>query len=128
MSDHLATRPWSREELTGLADTQLIRVAGARHDGGLGPFVTVGPVLLGDEVVIRSLNGTGGAWYRAAIASGRGEVEVARTRVRVAFLPDLGREVEVDRALRARYGNDSGVRRMTSSPAREATLRVLPLA
>lgn len=34
----------------------------------------------------------------------------------------------MDAALRARYGNDSGVRQMTSPTAREATLRVVPLA
>jgi hypothetical protein len=121
------TRPWTEAELTLLDRTELIRVAGARDDGTLRPFVTIGHVRLGADELIRSLHGPDGAWYRAATRSGHGQVDVAGQRVAVAFLPDAGREAEVDRALRARYGDDSGVRRMTSGPARTATLRVVPL-
>ncbi|MFI9486612.1 DUF2255 family protein [Promicromonospora sp. NPDC052451] len=122
------TRPWTEAELALLDRAELIRVAGARDDGTLRPFVTIGHVRLGRDELVRSLHGPGGAWYRAATRSGHGQVDVAGQRIAVAFLPDVGRAAEVDRALRARYGNDSGVRRMTSDPARTATLRMVPLA
>jgi hypothetical protein len=123
------TRPWSAAELERLDRAALIRVAPARRaDGTLRPFVTIGHVRLGQDELVRSLNGPDGTWYLAAVASGRGEIEVDGYRVAVAFMPDGGRVADVDRALRSRYGDDSGVRRMTSAPAREANLRVVPLA
>jgi hypothetical protein len=120
------TRGWTSAELADLDRAPLIRVAGVRGDGTLRKFVLIGHVRIGDEVFIRSLNGTGGAWYRGVTRTGRGEIDVDGRRIRVAFVRDTGRADEVDRALRSRYGDDSGVRQMTSPPAREATLRVLP--
>lgn len=122
------TRVWTAAELAALDSTPLIRVAAARPDGTLRPFVLIGHVRVGDDELIRSLNGTGGSWYRGATRTGHGEIDVDGRRIRVAFLVGAGREDEVDHALRARYGNDSGVRRMTKPQAREATLRVTPLA
>ena len=121
-------RAWTAAERELLDRAPLIRVAGVRDDATLRPFVLIGHVRVGPDELVRSLNGTGGTWYRGAVRTGRGEIDVDGRRIRVAFLPDTGREDEVDRALHARYGNDSGVRRMTSPRAREATLRVVPLA
>lgn len=126
--DQRSTRPWAEAELALLDRTELIRVAGARDDGTLRSFALVGHVRLGQDVLVRSLNGPDGAWYRGAVRNGRGEIDVAGQRFAVAFLPDVGREADVDQALRDRYGDDSGVRRMTRSPARDATLRIVPLA
>jgi len=128
MSTPEPTRMWTDAERALLARSELIRVAGERRDGSLRPLALVGHVRVGDDVLIRSLNGVEGAWYRGAVTTGVGVIEVAGTRIRVAFTPDHGRESAVDDALRARYGDDSGVRRMTRSPARDATLRVEPLA
>jgi len=125
--DPRRTRPWTQAEWSLLDRTDLIRVAGAREDGTLRALVLVGHVRLGQDELVRSLNGPDGTWYRAAMRSGHGQVDVAGQRIAVAFVPDTGREVEVDQALRARYGDDSGVRRMTRSPARDATVRVVPL-
>lgn len=126
--DSRPTRPWTEDELALLDGAELIRVAGTRDDGTPRPFVTIGHVRLGQDELVRSLNGPAGAWYQAVVRTGRGEIEFGGQRLAVAFLPDGGREADVDQALRARYGDDSGVRRMTRSPAREATLRVVPLA
>lgn len=125
--DSLRPRPWAEGELVQLDRTELIRVAGARSDGTLRPFVLIGHVRVGQDELIRSLNGTRGAWYQGAVRSGYGEIDVDGQRFSVAFIPDAGREAAVDQALRDRYGNDSGVRRMTRPPARDATLRVVPL-
>jgi hypothetical protein len=88
----------------------------------------IGHVRVGADEIIRSLNGTGGSWYQGVSRTGQGVIDVDGLRIRVAFVADSGRADEVDAALRARYGNDSGVQRMTSAPARAATLRVIPLA
>jgi hypothetical protein len=126
--DPLRTRPWTEEELARFDRTALIRVAGARADGTLRTPVPIGHVRVGQDELIRSLNGARGLWYQGAVRSGHGVIDVDGQRIAVAFVPDVGREAEVDQALRDRYGDDSGVRRMTRSPAREATLRVVPLA
>jgi hypothetical protein len=126
--DLLETRPWTEDELAQLDRTALIRVAGTRADGTLRRSVLIGHVRLGQDELVRSLNGTRGVWYQGAVRSGHGVIDVDGRRIAVAFTPDVGREAEVDQALRARYGNDSGVRQMTRSPAREATLRVVPLS
>ncbi|MEV6154716.1 DUF2255 family protein [Nonomuraea sp. NPDC052129] len=122
------TQPWTAAELDQLYRVPLIRIVGARTDGTPRSLVLVGHVRLAQDELIRSLHETHGAWYQGAIRSGQGEIDVDGRRFAVAFIPDLGREAEVDQALRSRYGNDSGVRQMTRSPAREATLRVVPLA
>lgn len=127
-NDPPETRPWSAAELDLLDRAALIHVAPARADGTLRPFVTIGHVRLGPDELVRSLNGPEGRWYLAAVASGLGEIEVNGHRIPVAFIPDGGRVDDIDRALRSRYGDDSGVRRMTRRPVREANLRVVPLA
>ncbi len=127
-SQPLETREWTEAELAALDRAALIRVAGAHADGTPRSLVLIGHVRLGNDELIRSLNGKTGVWYQGAVRLGHGELDVDGRRIKVAFIPDLGREPEVDQALRSRYGNDSGVRQMTRSPAREATLRVVPLA
>ena len=127
-TEPLPTRAWTAAETEALDRSPLIRVAGTRPDGTLRPFVMIGHVRVGPDEIVRSLNGVGGSWYRGATRTGRGEIDVDGRRIGVAFLPDSGREDEVDRALHLRYGNDSGVRRMTAPAARQATLRVVPLA
>ncbi|MCY1136387.1 DUF2255 family protein [Actinoplanes sp. Pm04-4] len=128
MTEALRTREWTPAELAALDRTPLIRLAGARPDGTLRPFVMIGHVRVGADEIIRSLNGTGGSWYQGVSRTGQGVIDVDGLQVRVAFVADSGREDEVDDALRARYGNDSGVRRMTSALAQAATLRMIPLA
>ncbi|GAB2523156.1 hypothetical protein GCM10027064_20800 [Microbacterium petrolearium] len=120
-------RAWSAGELAALDDAPLIRLAPERADGSLAPAVPVGHVRLGSDELVRSLNVTAGAWYRAATRSGRGRIEVGRRRIAVRFIPDTGREAEIDGALRSRYGDDAGVRAMTRPPARDANLRIVPI-
>ncbi|WP_454860054.1 hypothetical protein [Promicromonospora soli] len=50
-ADPLQTRPWTEEELAQLDRTELIRVAGARADGTLRPFVLVGHVRVGEATL-----------------------------------------------------------------------------
>ena len=128
MTEPLRTREWTAAELASLDHAPLIRVAAARSDGTLRPFVMIGHVRVGQDELVRSLNGVNGSWYQRATHAGRGEIDVGGRRISVAFVRDVGRETEVDQALRVRYGRDSGVRRMTGPAAREATLRVVPLA
>jgi hypothetical protein len=127
MTDDPTLRGWSPDELALLDRTPLIRVAAERTDGTLAPFVLVGHVRLGAEEFVRSLNGTAGTWYRRAMTSGRGVIDVDGRRFPVLLEASTGRDAEFDEALRRRYGDDSGTRRMTRSPARDATVQLLPV-
>jgi len=124
----IPTRRWTSSELAAFDSSPLIHIIAPTTAGTTHRPVPIGHVRLGRDELIRSLLGAEGAWYRRALRAERGEIEVKGRRIGVAFFRESGREEEVDRALRARYGDDSGVRRMTSPPARKATLRVEPLA
>lgn len=128
MSETAPTRAWSAEETALLTSAPLIRVAAVRHDGSRGTLVTIGHVRVDGDELVRSLRGADGGWYRTVLRSRRGRIEVDGRRIDVAFAPDEGRADVVDDAYRARYGDDSGVRQMTRSPARDATLVMRPLA
>jgi hypothetical protein len=123
-----ATRDWTADELAALAAADLLRLAARRADGSLTPAVTVGHVRVDGDELVRSLRGAAGLWFRTARASGRGAIEVGGRTIEVAVVEDVGREERVDAAYRARYGDDAGVRSMTGSPAREATVRLAPAA
>lgn len=127
MTGHSPVRAWTSSELALLDRTPLIEISTEDARGALGRFVTVGHVRLGAAEFVRSMNGVEGAWYRRAIRHGRGLIDVGGTRFRVGFAPAPEHERQFDDALRARYGDDSGTRRMTRSPARAATLQILPL-
>ena len=124
----LPTRAWTQGELEALDRTPLIRLRLTRVDGTIRDPVPIGHVRLGVDEIIRSLRGPSGAWYQQALRRGYGEIETDAGRTQVAFFQDVGREDEIDRALRRRYGEDSGVQQMTSAVAREANLRMEPLA
>lgn len=127
MTEEAVTREWDRAEHELLDRTPLIRVAAERPDGSLADFTTIGHVRLGSHEMIRSLRGADGRWYRGALRTRRGAIDVGGRRIRVVFLPSEAAAAAVDAAFRARYGNDAGVQRMTQAPARDSTLTVVPL-
>jgi hypothetical protein len=119
---------WRDEDLALLARTDLLRIAGRRADGTLRHPVTIGAVVLRGEVLVRSLDGEGAAWYRGVLVRGEGRISLPGLDVDVVVARADSDEGEVDAAYRSKYGTDSGVRRMTSEPARSTTLRVEPTA
>lgn len=121
-------RAWTSPETTLLDREPLIGVAAVRPDGSPSPFVTIGHVRVDGDETVRSLRGAEGAWYRAALRTRRGWIEIGDHRIAVAFISYTGAADAVDTALHERYGHDSGVRQMTRSPARDATLVLRPLS
>ena len=119
--------PWSSPDVDRIAATDEIDIAPETPHGGLRRWVTIWVVRVDDEIVIRSYTGSGGRWYRAARASGRGRVRVGDRVDAVAFEPatdlDAGR---VDAAYRSKYGRSSYVDTMLNPTAAATTLRLVP--
>lgn len=128
MTASQSLRAWSSDELALLDSTPLIGLATRAFDETLDRQVLIGHVRLGTEEFVRSLNGVGGAWYRRAVRTGRGAIDIDGFRVNVALIISRGREEDVDDAMRERYGDDTGTRAMTRAPARDATVQIFPLS
>jgi len=77
---------WSPRELKEIAARDELRVAARRTDGTLAKPRIVWAVRVGDDVYIRSVNGTDGAWYRTTRARHEGHVSVGAVDKDVAFL------------------------------------------
>ena len=120
--------PWTPEAAAAVTAPPEVRVATRRPDGSLRRPRIIWIVRDGDRVFIRSTNGRTADWFRAAIATGAGQVLVRGTAQDVTFTEaahdDLAR---VDAAYRAKYGQYASiVDHLESAGPRAATLEVHP--
>src|SRR2546429_9186288 len=96
---------WTTSELDKIARAEELEVATRRRDGTLRDPVTVWMVRVGDDLYIRSVNGSDGAWFRAAVASHQGRVKAGGVQRDVTFVEaNAAPNGEIDRADRAKYG------------------------
>ena len=119
---------WTINDLTRIGDADDLHIAPRRKDGTLRRAVPIWVVRVGDELYVRSWRGDGGRWYRAARASGEGQVSAGGVSKDVALLA-TGDEVNdaVDAAFREKYGRYTGyVEPMVAPQARATTLRLVP--
>ena len=70
----MTEQSWTVDELDRIGDADELRLAPRREDGTLRGAVSIWGVRVGDELYVRSWRGDGGRWYRAARASGEGQV------------------------------------------------------
>jgi hypothetical protein len=121
--------PWSSAQI---AQPDEIRVAPDRGDGTPGPSVIVWAVEQGGDLFARSARGPEGAWYRRALASGRGRIIVGGIEHEVEFV-DVGDSgaadhEAIDAAYRAkyrRYGRTADS--VTGDNAHRVTVRISPI-
>jgi hypothetical protein len=117
---------WSDTELARIGNAGELRVAGLRHDGTLRTLVIIWQVRVGDDIFIRSVNGADAAWFRGTQIRGEGRIESGGVTKDVVFTRVDTLDTEIDAAYRAKYGNNSAVRAITSPVAAATTLRVDP--
>jgi hypothetical protein len=117
---------WTHDELARIGRAGELRVAGRRPDGELRRLVTIWHVIVDGALYFRSVYGTKGGWYRGTQATGRGRIESGGVSKDVTFTLDNSRDDEVDAAYRRKYGTGSSVQYITSSTAKETTLRADP--
>lgn len=117
---------WNPTDLAAIDADGESRVAAHRADGTLRRPTIVWHVVVDGLLFVRSVYGDEGAWYRAARGSGAGTIDAGGVHAEVTFTPDARHDPAIDRAYRAKYGNGSPVRSITSAVATATTLRVDP--
>ena len=122
---------WTAQELAEIDRHDELDVAPRRSDGSLARPRTVWAVRVDDDVYVRSVNGSDGAWYRTTRARHEGHVTSGSVDRDVTFT-DVenadGLEERVDAAYRAKYARYSGpVASITAARARTTTMRLTPL-
>jgi hypothetical protein len=124
-----ATAGWSADRLEALDAAGDIHVAPARPEGGLRRPTRIWAVVVDDDLYVRAYHGPDAAWYRAAAATGRGEVTAARRSDEVGFTAaDPALADPIDRAYAQKYGRSAYVDAMVAEGARATTLLVRPAA
>jgi len=125
---------WTPAELDEIEGTGEVDVATRRRDRTLRRARIVWIVRHDDAVYVRSVNGTGAAWYRGVQTRHEGALAAGRLQRDVAFVEagehagdGSGLDDALDAAYRDKYGrSSSAVAAITSVAARATTLRVDP--
>jgi hypothetical protein len=95
---------WTNDELSKVAGADELEVTSVRGDGSPSSGRTIWVVQVGDDLYVRSVNGTDGAWYRGTQVRHQGHVEVGGVSRDVTFT-DIGHDMDaqVDAAYRDKY-------------------------
>jgi hypothetical protein len=122
-------KDWTVDQATRLSAPDEVQVITRRHDGTLSRPRTIWIVRDGERVFIRSTNGRGADWFRAAIATGSGQMIATGLTYDVAFIEvtDAGDLEAVDAGYRAKYRRYASiVDHLEEDEPRSATLQVTP--
>lgn len=96
---------WTADELDRIGDAEELELASYRADDTLRPYVVMWVARVGDELYTRSAYGPEAAWYRHALASGRGRIRAGGVERDVAFeagAPEAN--APLDAEYRRKYG------------------------
>lgn len=120
---------WTAEALRALESTQEVHLATRRGDGALRSPRIIWVVTPGRRGFIRSTNGRDAAWFRAAVATGAGQVQARGTAYAVTFteVDDEDDLAAADASYRRKYAHYAGiVDHLEEAGPRAATLEVHP--
>lgn len=117
---------WTDAELAQLDRDSEVRVAGRRAEGSSRTLTIVWHVIVGGNLYVRSVKGPAGQWYRGVAHHFELFLQRSGATREVAFALDHTRDDAIDAAYFAKYGNGSPSRAITSSLAKQTTMRVDP--
>jgi hypothetical protein len=120
---------WNMQDVRAITSPQEVQVVTRRGDETLRRPRTIWVVGDGDRVFIRSTDGRGAAWFRAAIAAGAGQIIARGTAYDVRFteVDDEADLAAADAGYRAKYGHYASiVDHLEEEGPRSATLEVHP--
>lgn len=115
---------WTPDDLARLGDPVEVRLSALRPDGTSATAVPVWLVRVDDGLFLRSWKGTGGAWYRHAVVTGRARIESDGRSDDVRLVPDGTHDAAVDAAYLSTYADSPYARAMVDPPAAGTTMRV----
>ncbi|WP_128430755.1 DUF2255 family protein [Streptomyces cyaneus] len=119
---------WTSDELDRIAGADELEMAPLRRNGTLRRPVPIWVVRAGDNLYVRSFQGTHGGWWRAARASHEGHIRSGGVDKDVAFVEVADSEINdrVDTAYRTKYGRFGGSYVNPMVAARSTTLQLVP--
>jgi hypothetical protein len=120
---------WTSSVLAALENAAEVSISTRRPDGTLRPPVPIWVVRAGDDIYIRSYQGTGGAWHRHARRQGNAHVSLAGLARDVTAEPACqSLRGPVDAAYQAKYASYGHryVTAMTSDSAAGTTTKITP--
>jgi hypothetical protein len=121
---------FSQEDLETLAKTFEVDIQPVRRDGSTGRRKTIWLVVDGEHAYVRSVRGTAGAWYKAALASGSATLHAGSTAwpIQLTLVSDSAQITRVSDALRTKYERrwQESTAAMLRDEVLSATLRVTP--
>jgi hypothetical protein len=121
---------WPSEELNRIAAADELEIASVRRDGTLRHPVTIWVVRHGDDLYVRSVNGSAASWFRGTQDRHEGHIRAGGVDKDISIVrADHDIDDQVDAAYRTKYHRYAAsiVSRIVSAEARSTTLKLLPL-
>jgi len=127
----MAASAWDPETLAALAEAIEVDVTPLAADGSARPRRTIWSIGIGDELYVRSWKGPTAIWYRDAIASREGSIEVTGGGASQAVtFEEVDATAPIQERISAtflsKYGRFDEAAAMNEQGPLESTLRLLP--
>jgi hypothetical protein len=122
-------KAWNCDELTRIGNADELQISSARRDGSLRKPVTIWVVPHGDDLYVRSANGTTAGWYRGTQLRHEGHISAGGIDTDVTFTNISGDDdlqTQLNAAYRSKYRRygASYVDMMLAPQARATTLKL----
>lgn len=120
---------WTQDELGKVASADELRISSWRGDSTMSSPRTIWVVRHGDDLYVRSVNGSTAAWYQGTQRHHQGHIEAGGVSRDVTFTaPEPGIDEQLDDEYRAKYERYPAriVNSILTPGARAATVRLVP--
>lgn len=120
---------WTSDELKKIGSAEELEISSLRSDGTLRKPVTIWVVRVGDDLYIRSVKGSEGAWWRGTQVRHEGHIQAGGLDKDVTFVNgDPSLNDQIDTAYRTKYRQYSAsiVNTDLTPEARASTIKLVP--
>jgi hypothetical protein len=120
---------WTSNELNKIGKAEELQIASLCRDGTLRKMVTIWVVRVGDNLYVRSVNGSSSAWFRGTQVLHEGHIRAGGIDSDVNFVeePDPDINDKIDAAYLDKYQRyPQYVAPMVTAEVRTTTLKLVP--